>query len=314
MSKQTNISGSKFGGDWTKQKLLVIDEYLKQYSKVLKNTHTKKIYIDAFAGSGKTELKKKETEVKAGQMGLYDLSEDFKDMKPAAPAAPEVLDRSAMLSLRYDFDEYYFIELDEGRLHELQVRISKEFPQKLGKIHFIAGNSNNEVQTILSNISVRDRCFMFLDPFALELEWKVLEAVSKKVVIDLWYLFPLSALTRVIPKDAAKMNKNERIVSKILGTDEWKLKLYETTGQSDIFGAEQKSRIQYDRLIEYIMERFKTIFPVVSDNYIKLKNENNTKLFLLCFMMTNTSPNAVSLADKLVKGIKTKLERIYGNN
>ena len=38
-------------------KLHIIEEYLKTYATVLKNQKVKKIYVDGFAGSGKTELK-----------------------------------------------------------------------------------------------------------------------------------------------------------------------------------------------------------------------------------------------------------------
>ena len=59
MGKQTKQKGSHFGGDWTIQKLHIIEEYLKVYASVLKNQKVKKIYVDGFAGSGKTQLKAK---------------------------------------------------------------------------------------------------------------------------------------------------------------------------------------------------------------------------------------------------------------
>ena len=60
MGKQTKQRGSHFGGEWTLQKLHIIDEYLKSYSIVLKNLKVKKIYVDGFERSGKTELKTKD--------------------------------------------------------------------------------------------------------------------------------------------------------------------------------------------------------------------------------------------------------------
>ena len=52
MGKQTKKKGSNFGGEWTIQKLHIIDEYLKTYTSALSNQKVKKIYIDGFAGSG----------------------------------------------------------------------------------------------------------------------------------------------------------------------------------------------------------------------------------------------------------------------
>ena len=57
MGKQTKQKGSHFGGEWTIQKLHIIEEYAKTYLTALKNQKVKKIYVDGFAGSGKTELK-----------------------------------------------------------------------------------------------------------------------------------------------------------------------------------------------------------------------------------------------------------------
>ncbi len=42
----------KFGGDWTIEKLDIFSSYLDAYLIALKNSKFKKVYIDAFAGTG----------------------------------------------------------------------------------------------------------------------------------------------------------------------------------------------------------------------------------------------------------------------
>ena len=84
MGKQTKQKGSHFGGEWTIQKLHIIEEYLKTYTTALKNQKVKKIYVDGFAGSGKTELK---SGAKDDEQGAI------------------TVDGSALLSLKYNFDE-----------------------------------------------------------------------------------------------------------------------------------------------------------------------------------------------------------------
>lgn len=42
----------RFGGDWTEQKLGILERYLEAYLIALKNQNFYKIYIDAFAGTG----------------------------------------------------------------------------------------------------------------------------------------------------------------------------------------------------------------------------------------------------------------------
>ena len=298
MGKQTNVSGSQFGGDWTLQKLHIIDEYLKSYSIVLKHQNVKKIYVDGFAGSGITELKTK-AHLDSGFL-LEELNE----------TQPTIIEGSALLSLRYDFDEYYFLELDAKRIAALQDKIKESYPQKLSKVHFINGDSNQTLLDVVSKITNYDRCLMFLDPYALELKWETLEAISKCGVVDLWYLFPLS-LVRLIEKERDITEANKHKVSSILGTEEWFDRLFVESPQLDMFGETHFDRVDYSEVLKYIKERFSTIFAYVSPDSKMLKNEaKNSPMFLLCFMMTNTSAKAQSLAGKLVKGIISSTEKI----
>lgn len=298
MGKQTNISGSQFGGEWTLQKLHIIDEYLKSYSRVLKYQNVKKIYVDGFAGSGITELKTKS----ANNSGfLWD--------EPDSPQ-PTIVEGSAILSLKYDFDEYYFLELDSKRISALQENIKQSYPQKLSKVHFINGDSNQKLLDVVSKITKYDRCLMFLDPYALELNWTTLEAISKCGVVDLWYLFPLSLL-RLLDKKKNISEANKNKITAILGNDDWQNDLFEVSPQPDLFGEIHYNRIEYDKVLKYIKGRFETIFPYVAKESKLLTNEaKNAPMFLLCFMMTNTSDKAQKLAGKLVKGIINSTEKI----
>lgn len=299
MGKQTKQKGSHFGGEWTLQKLHIIDEYLKSYSIVLKNLKVKKIYVDGFAGSGKTELKTKE--IDAGGL-LSEITDD--DYQPT------VVEGSALLSLKYDFDEYYFLELDADRIADLEQNIRENYPEKISKVHFISGDSNTTLLEVISKITKYDRCLMFLDPYALELKWETLEAISSCGVVDLWYLFPLS-LIRLLEKERDISEANKQKVSSILGTDEWLDKLFTESSQLNFFGDTHYNRIEYDQILDYIIDRFSSIFAYVSPDSKVLKNEaKNSPMFMLCFMMTNESDKAQKLAAKLVKGIIRSTEQL----
>lgn len=84
---------NKFGGEWTKQKLDILQDYLNFYMTALKNMPFKKIYIDCFAGSGEIEF-----------------SDETK------------IDGSTIMSLSLDnkFDEYYFIEKNKKIIMNLR--------------------------------------------------------------------------------------------------------------------------------------------------------------------------------------------------
>ena len=49
------MTSQKFGGDWTAKKLNFFTSYLDAYLIALQNQKFKKIYIDAFAGTGEIE-------------------------------------------------------------------------------------------------------------------------------------------------------------------------------------------------------------------------------------------------------------------
>lgn len=303
MGKQTKISGSYFGGEWTKQKLYIIDHYLGAYSTALKNQQVKRIYVDGFAGSGKTELKiKGESDY---SVSLFQIDEGFPQGEDST-----IIDGSALLSLKYDFDEYYFLELDSSRIKVLKANIESEYPYKIKQVHFINGDCNQMLVDVLSRITQRDRCLMFLDPYALELKWETLEVISRCGFVDLWYLFPLS-MVRLLDKSREISKGNRDKVSSILGTDEWYDKLFVKSSQLSFFGDDTFTRVPYEDVIKYIKERFSTIFPYVSPDSKVLRNEEkNSPMFLLSFMMTNRSPRAQALAAKLVKDIIRKTEEL----
>lgn len=281
MGKQTNRSGSHFGGQWTKEKLTIINDYLGFYTTAMSKQRVRLVYIDAFAGSGKTVLSDK-TEV----------------------------DGSAILSLQYDFDEYYFIEIDEGRITELKETIKTRYPDKLKSTHIINGNCNDELKRVLSSLTKYQRGVMFLDPYALELDWAVLDVASKTGILDIWYLFPVNALTRNLPHDKQYTDATSAKIDSILGTHDWENALYQEDPQLTLFGETNYDRVNFDELVKYITARLKTTFAYVSPKSRILKNSKNSPLFILYFLMTNSSPKAISLGSKVVTQIFDKIDNM----
>ena len=84
----------RFGGPWTLIKLEVLEKYLNFYTTALKNQPFKLCYIDAFAGSGKIDIRG----------------------ETAIPG-------SAIRALDYPFHKYYFFEKELSYITALK----KEF-------------------------------------------------------------------------------------------------------------------------------------------------------------------------------------------
>ena len=281
MGKQTNKSGSHFGGEWTREKLTIIDDYLRFYTTALSKQKVKLVYIDAFAGSGKTIL----------------------------PDGSEV-DGSAVLSLQYNFDEYYFLEIDPARKQELESIVQNRFPQKVDKVHIINDNCNNRLGEILKKLTVYQRGVMFLDPYALELDWSILSAASKTGILDIWYLFPVNALTRNLPKDKQYTDATSKKIDFILGTHDWEKALYYEDPQMSLFGTTNYDRVNFEELVKYVTNRLSSTFAYVSPKSRILKNSKNSPLFILYFLMTNKSYKAIGLGSKVVNQIFEKVDNM----
>lgn len=281
MGKQTKQRGSHFGGQWTKEKLAIINDYLSFYTTALSKQQVKLVYIDAFAGSGKTVLSD------GGEV-----------------------DGSAVLSLNYDFDEYYFLEIDQKRKEELEQIVNTRFLQKMHNVHIINDNCNNRLGEILDGLTVYQRGVMFLDPYALELDWSVLVKANKTKILDIWYLFPVNALTRNLPNNKQYSETTSQKIDSILGTHDWEGALYKKDPQISMFDSTSYCRVNFEGLVNYITNRLSSTFAYVSPKSRILKNSKNSPLFVLYFMMTNDSPRAIGLGSKVVTQIFDKVDKM----
>ena len=281
IGKQTKKTGSKFGGEWTVAKLEIIDKYLDFYIKAMdKQTWANKIYIDAFAGSGKTNL-------------------------------PDgaVVEGSPAIALKYDFEKYYFIEYDAKRIEELKIYISKSFPTKLSKVEFMQGDCNIELPKLFNAIAKNknNRGVMFLDPYALELKWEILEK-AKETCLDVWYLFPMMA-NRLLTKDKSKLDEYRQKLNTLLGGNEWEQELYFEDPQISMFGGVKYIKHPIEKLEKYVIERLKKLFGD-GTRYKVFHNVKNSPLFMLCFFVTNPKPNAKNLGGKVVSDIFKKIDTL----
>lgn len=194
------MTSQKFGGDWTAKKLNFFTSYLDAYLIALQNQKFKKIYIDAFAGTG-------EIETSDGEAYL-------------AGSAKRAL------SAERRFDHYYFIESDESKASELEHMIDTEFPHLKRFTTVYRGDANEKLGKIINDIDWRfSRGLLFLDPYATQVDWATLECVAVTKSIDVWYLFPFSALNRMLPKNG-KYGSWENTIDRLLGDNSWRTEFY----------------------------------------------------------------------------------------
>ena len=139
----------KFGGIWTTEKLNILSSYLSFYLTALKKQTFKKIYIDAFAGTGKIV-------VGEGQ---------------------EEIEGSVRLALNSEnkFDEYIFIEKKKAFAEELQRIVDNEYSELRDRVRIINNDCNVALTEICQNTDWKSsRAILFLDPYATEVKWNTL--------------------------------------------------------------------------------------------------------------------------------------------
>jgi three-Cys-motif partner protein len=273
-----------FGGKWTIEKLKILSDYLDFYITALKNQPFRKIYIDAFAGTGEI----------------------------AVGSTIENIDGSAKLALNavHKFNDYIFIEKHKGRFAELKTMISKDYSELAGQIQLINDDCNDALQDICKNTDWKNnRAVLFLDPYATELKWTTLEIIARTKVIDIWYLFPLHAAIRMLKNDGKIDQAWKNKLNSIFGDDGWEKEFYKPNPQKDLFGDDEDSFIKdadIKSIKQYIYLRLKSIFPAVSENSRILYNSKNSPLFLFCFAVSNENPKAIGLAIKVADQILKK--------
>ena len=281
-------TSQKFGGNWTEEKLNIFTSYLDAYLIALQNQKFKKIYIDAFAGTG-------EIETRDGEQSLVG---------------------SAKRALAADrkFDSYFFIEKDKKNAAELQEMSSTEFPRLASSVSIYCGDANEKLAQIISDVDwCYNRGLLFLDPFATQANWSTLEIVAKTKSIDVWYLFPFSALNRMLPQNG-KYETWENCIDRLLGDSGWRTEFYKEDPQVSIFdlfpddgvsdsGTRKIKDANPEHIKEYIISRLETIFPCVSKHPRIFRNSRNSPMFLFCFAISNESEAAQKLALRIANHI-----------
>lgn len=219
-----NTETNQFGGSWTEEKLDILEGYLKAYTTALKKQNFNLVYVDAFAGTGYVNLHPSDS-AQGSPLLLGQMDDD----------AAGVLKGSTRLALDVDdrpFDRFVFVEQNPAYALELH-KLKAEFPNR--DIHIEQADANAflpewcESQNRRLNIPWRrQRAVIFLDPFATEVDWQTVAAIAETKSVDLWILFPLSALTRILPILRQPDEAYASTADRILGGPEWRDELYQT--------------------------------------------------------------------------------------
>jgi three-Cys-motif partner protein len=268
------------GGPWTNKKLEKVRKYLISYQQVLsKQAWVETVYIDAFCGPGRVQLR-----------GARDFTEG-----------------SALqaICLEKPFNQYHLIEKSKSSLDKLREQVRHERSDRLGLVQFHQGDVNLVLPQIIATLdNKRHRAVVFADPYGMQLDWRTVEAVARKPIIDFWLLVPTGmGMHRLAAKNPARMQKGwpERL-DRFLGEPEWRTRWYQPTGQISLFGEDEETRrtATLQVMDTDFQARLKSIFPCVADHVLHLTN-GKTILFSLMFACSNPSEHPQKIAKRIAE-------------
>lgn len=259
-------------GRWSEEKLDLLAKYLKAYS-VIMNDQKKSwlrayYYIDAFAGSVKPIAKEDEQ---------------------------RYIDGSPLRALQTEpkFDGYWFVDVSPRRVERVR-RLREDFPGR--EINVWQGNCNdvlcNEIAPQLP-YSSKQRAFVFLDPYGLQVDWETVRELSNTGTCDIFVNFSVMGVTRLLPRDQNPSSEVIEQLSKVMGSTNWITEIYrEPPGiQLDLFGnpkepTSSRDTIQAEWLASLYTEQLRLLFPYVS-RPVLMRNSTNSVLYALCLASHN---------------------------
>ena len=273
---------TSYGGQWTLEKLNILESYLIAYTTALKKQNFKLMYIDAFAGTGYVEPQDKD-------------AKDF--IRGSAARAVGINDRA--------FDKLIFIEKDQNRCLELE---NLRLTHSDRDIQIENSDSNDYLKNLRQDWS-HCRGVLFLDPFATEVQWSTIETIASFNALDTWILFPTYAVARILPTSRKPDDISSRWadrLTKVFGDESWR-NLYQPSPQGNLFGEVEHVRNRgVGGLISIYKGNLESLF---GNRFLKesrpLKNSNKSALFEFLFCVGN--PSGIGPAKRIAKHL---LERI----
>ena len=302
----------KFGGSWSESKLDCVEGYAHSYLRVMQKQHWCTLdYVDAFAGRGKQALKSgtgADAEVRELDSFFGDESERVDTEEFLIGSAIRAL-RASVRSSR-PFDRFIFIDADQPSCIELESVIQSEFAEIRDTVEVIFSDADAALGNYISKIDWSStRALVFLDPYGLQVGWDLIKRLARTGACDVWYLFPLGGVIRLMTKDGHVPDTWRARLDRVFGTDKWYEEFYRPSGQQSLFGDEQKrfsKNASTEHVVDFIRQRLRTIFPTVSNAGI-LRNSKGAPLFALVLGVSNPRSTAqkaaLSIANHLVKDL-----------
>jgi three-Cys-motif partner protein len=287
----------KFGGAWSLLKVELVEKYLRAFNVVLREKPSparpfRRVYIDTFAGSGSFTFEE--------EMPLLPAPEAERMHAGSAKRAMAVLP---------GFDELYFFELDPGKIASLKAVVGDD-----PRVSIIQGDANTEVPSLLRRLNWKERRgVIFVDPCGPESNWDMIRAIAATQALDMFWLFPISAVYRNAPRDhAALTQEKRRMCERCLDGGDWEKELYSAAHATtpDLFAAQPaklRRHLDIPDIEAYVTKLLISSKFAHVEKPGPLYGTKGAQLFSLYFAVSNPSGPAIRAASSIARDLLDKL-------
>lgn len=304
-----NTRRQQFGGPWTEDKLEYVQKYLCAYTTIMVKQNFRFAYIDAFAGTGYRESKQ-DGDTESAMFPEFDFPEVIGFQQGSVRNALEV---------KPPFQKYVFIE-KSAKKHARLLELKKEFLLKAefseNSIECVREDANPYLRNLCGKTDWHShRSLVFLDPFGMQVEWETIQAIAHTKAIDLWILFPIGAVNRLLRRDGEIHVPNRKKLDLCFGDSDWFEVFYQLAEQISLFNPEeqiafysqeehwQKTSDIFKNIERYFIKRLQSVFARVVPNPLWLCQSKNVPLYLLCFASENKTACKIA-QDILLKPLR----------
>lgn len=264
-------------------KLELLERYLTFFNTALQDRPSqaspfKRIYIDAFAGTGECDI------------NLGD------GMRSTIAGSARIA-----LQTHPSFDHLHLIDLNTKHVAELRALAAQ--PAGAGRVSIYQQDANAALVDIIDKTNWRSsRGVLFLDPYGMSARWDTLKKVAATEALDVWYLFPLSAVYRQAAVDFDKIDQGKAAaLDSVLGTRDWRTAFYTESQQESLLEDDKISARRTSgpaEITTYVHNRLREIFKGWVSEPIMLPEGGGAPMFALFFAVANPADKAVKLSKK----------------
>ena len=278
-------------GPWARQKLDALEAYLHGYTQALKYQSFDLVFIDAFAGAGRSKIRTTRTGADDEDLWLLDDASLF-DQEQFIEGSPR-----RALALQNPFSRYFFFDLDEERVQLLQ-GLRSEYPSR--QIDLQTGDANQLIEQNLPRINgPKTKGVAFLDPYGPHLKWRTVEALGKTGKFEVIINFPLAmAINRLITRSGNIPANWRSDLNECFGSTEWEDRVY--AHETTLFGYENRRKVDdaAAQLLDLYVSRLREIFGNVATPRV-VKNTRGMPIYYM--LWAGPHKLGLTIADHILK-------------